>query len=393
MAESGRWSITPRRVLIAFITIITIGLIVSPSTMPGSGGVLTSFASDPGGARGFFETTRRLGWPTTRLLDRFEGPLDSAAIYVVLRPMVPPTSREVAAVLDAVRRGAGLLIVPGFRSVFSDSLGLVTLPLPPFGVELVDSTAWDTLGVVEPSPRWPLSVLRIKDDAPDTSIIMLAVREEDSEADSILPVVVGMPLGRGRVAVMSHGGVFANAVFRDDSNAILPVRLLEWVAPGQRPPVVFAEYHQGHGRHASVMKTIRGELANTPGGRAVLQLLLAAGLLLLAAGVRPIAPRARVRSERRSPLEHVGALAHAYAEVHATRTALRRLIRGLRRRHPIGTLRSASDAEYLAFVAARHPTVARDVDALLTLIQTPPAPDRFEAAGAAIANIERTLGT
>jgi hypothetical protein len=169
--------------------------------------------------------------------------------------------------------------------------------------------------------------------------------------------------------------------------------MLEWLAPGRRPPLIFAEYHQGHGHHASVMKTIRRELADTPAGRVVLNLLIAAGVLLLAVGVRPIAPRARIRSERRSPLEHVGALAHAYSQVNATRTALRRLIRGLRRRHPIGTLRSASDDEYLSSLAARHPSVAGDVDALLKLIHDRPAPDRFEAGGAAIAHIERTLST
>ena len=364
------WAITPRRVLVAFVTILVIGLIVSPSAVPGSGGLLTTYGSDPGGARGLFETTRRLGWPTTRFLDRFEGPLDSSAIYVILRPPVPLTSREVSAVLDAVRRGAGLLLVPGFASAFGDSLGGLT-----------------------PTPRWPLLVLRTTDEAPDSIVTMLSVKGREIETDSIYPVVVGMPFGRGRIVIMGHGSLLANVQLREKSNAVLPVRMLEWLAPGRRPPLVFAEYHQGHGHHASVMKTIRRELVDTPAGRVVLNLLIAAGVLLLAVGVRPIAPRPRIRSERRSPLEHVGALAHAYAQVNATRTALRRLVRGLRRRHPIGTLRSASDEEYLSSLAARHPSVAGVVDALLKLIHDRPAPDRFEAGGAAIAHIERTLST
>ena len=392
MAESRGWAITPRRVLIAFVTLLAIGFLLSPTAVPDSGGLLTTFASDPGGARGFFETSRRLGWPTTQRLDRLHGPLDSAAIYAILRPAIPLTSSEVSAVLDAVRRGAGLFLVPRFGSAFMDSLGVVMIPAPPLGVTRDDVAAWDSLGLA-PTSRWPMILLRLTEDAPDSVVTMLAVRGKEIETDSIYPVVLGIPHGRGRIVVMSHGALLANAQLRDRRNAVLPVRMLEWLAPGRRPTIVFAEYHQGHGHHASVMATIRRELLDTPGGRVVLNLLIAAGVLLLAVGVRPIAPRARLSGERRSPLEHVGALAHAYAQVNATRTALRRLIRGLRRRHPIGTLRSASDEEYLSSLAARHPSLARDVDVLVTLIHDRPAPDRFEAGGAAIAHIERTLST
>ena len=392
MADVSRPKITPRRVLVAFVVILVVGLLLSPSTAPGSGGLLTTYASDPGGARGFLETTRRLGWPTTQLLDRFEGPLDSAVIYAILRPPVPLTSGEVSAVLDAVRRGAGLLLVPTMGTAFGDSLGILTLPAPPFGVTAVDSTAWDTLGV-EASAQWPLMVFRPTEDAPPDLITFLSVRAREVENDSIRPVVLGIPLGRGRIVMMAHGSILANVQLRSETNAILPIRMLEWLAPGRRPTIAFAEYHQGHGVHPSVMKTVRRELAYTPAGRAVIQLLLAAGILLLAVGIRPIAPRARSFTERRSPLEHVGALAQAYAQVYATRTGLRRLIRGLRRRHPIGTLRSASDEDYLASVAARHPAVAADVDMLRTLLNDRPAPERFEAAGAAIAHIERTLSS
>jgi hypothetical protein len=326
------------------------------------------------------------------LLDRFEAPLDSNAIYVILRPPVDLTSGEVSAVLDAVRRGAGLFLVPGFGSPFLDSLGLKLSAAPPLGIIARNAEAWDTLGGLAPSPRWPTVLFRTTDETPDSIVVLLEVRSR-VEADSTYPVVLGVPMERGRIVMMSHGGLLANLHLRDAENAVLPVRMLEWVAPGRRPPLIFAEYHQGHGSHASVMGAVRRELFTTPVGRSVVHLLLAAGVLLLAVGVRPIAPRPRITTDRRSPLEHVGALAQAYGQVNATRTALRRLIRGLRRRHPIGTLRSASDAEYLSSLAGRHPSVAGDVDVLLNLIHDTPAPDRFEAAGAAIANIERTLST
>jgi hypothetical protein len=393
MADASRPLVTPRRVLAAFVVIVAIGLVLSPSTLPGSNGLLTTYASDPGGARGFFETARRLGWPTTRLVERFEAPLDSTSIYAILRPPVPLTSREVSAVLDAVRGGAGLFLVPGLTSAFNDSLGIITLPTPPFGTIAVDTTAWDTLGVDAPSPRWPLMMLRPTKEAPPDLVTFLSVRAREIESDSVYPVVLGIPFGRGRIVVMAHGSLLANVQFRDETHALLPIRMLEWLAPGRRPTMVFAEYHQGHGMHPSVMKTIQRELAYTPAGRMVIHLLIATALLLLAMGIRPIAPRPQMRGERRSPLEHVGALAQAYGQVNATRTGLRRLIRGLRRRHPIGTLRSATDDEYLTSVAARHPAVAPDVDMLRSMLTERPDPERFQTAGTAIAHIERTLST
>ncbi len=392
MADGGTWAITPRRVLIAFVTILVIGFILSPNAVPDSGGLLTTYASDDGGARGFFEATRRLGWRPSRHLDRLSGPLDTAAIYAILRPPVPMTSGEVSAVLAAVRGGAGLLLVPGFRSPFADSLGIELAPAPPLGVTRADPAAWDSVGLL-PTPRWPLLVLRLTADRPPMVDTILAVHGIELEPDSLHPVVVAFPYGRGRVVMLSHGTLLSNTMLRERRNAVLPIRMLEWLAPGRRPEIVFTEYHQGHGQHASVMGTVRRELFTTPGGRAVLHLLAAAGVLLLAMGIRPIAPHARTRIERRSPLEHVGALAHAYSQVNATRTALRHLVRGLRRRHPIGMLRSASDEQYLLALAARHPAVAAEVDTLVKLIDDRPTPDRFAAGGAAIAHIERTLGT
>ena len=143
MADGPTWAITPRRVLIAFVTLLAIGLIISPAGSPESGGLLTTYASDTGGARGFAETSRRLGWPTIQLTDRLGGPLDTNAIYAILRPAVPLTSSEVSAVLDAVRRGAGLFLVPRFGSALMDSLGIAVIPGPPLGVTRADVAAWD----------------------------------------------------------------------------------------------------------------------------------------------------------------------------------------------------------------------------------------------------------
>ncbi len=140
---------------------------------------------------------------------------------------------------------------------------------------------------------------------------------------------------------------------------------------------MFDEYHQGYGAHASVMRAAGHFLVATPVGRGIAQGIGAALVLLLAVGVRPIAPTDRRTIERRSPLEHVAALAQAYQQIGATRVAARRLARGLRRRHGaagagmggrsvgggetgVGAASPVDDA-FLSTVAARYPAVAADV--------------------------------
>lgn len=390
---SPRPWVTPRSVAAGFIIVVIAGALLSPSVNPESAGRLTTFASDPGGTRGLFEVARRLGWPATRLTGPLVGPLDSSVVYLVLRPPIDLTSSEASALLTAVREGAGLVLVPGAASTIADSLGIkaVLTGLGPH--EVVHRARWDSLGV-RPTTRWPFGVIEVSDSGPSDYVTLLAGhRLRTSMVSDTQPIAIGIPLGKGRIAVLADGRVLTNSELRDDSTAMLPIRLLEWVAPGRRPALVFAEYHQGYGRHPSVTRSIRTALFGTPAGRAVVQLLAAGAVLLLAVGIRPIAPRARARVERRSPIEHVGALAHAYAQVGATRTATRRLVRGLRRRHPIGTLRAATDEEYLASLTARYPTVAPQVELLLAASARPQLPERFREAGAAVAHIERTLST
>jgi hypothetical protein len=374
------------------VAVLILGILFSPATNPESRGRLTTFAADPAGTRGLYETAARLGWPVSRRIDRMQMPLDTSAIYVLLRPAVELTSSEAAALFDAVRKGAGLLLVPEQGSALTDSLGVKVsdrsfTPYPP-----ANPAQWDSLDAI-PSIRWPYSVFELSDSTPDSAVVILAAREFDGFAIDSAPVVLGVPLGRGRIVMIADGTVVSNVVFREGFNGVLPIRLLEWLAPGRRPEVIFAEFHQGYGRHPSVTRAIRNVLVKTPPGRVLFQLLVASAVLLLAVGIRPIAPRSRARLERRSPIEHVDALAHAYAQVGATRTATRRLVHGLRRRHPIGTLRQATDAEYLTSLAARHPTIAPQVELLATASTRAGTADDLREAGVAVAHIERILTT
>jgi hypothetical protein len=145
------------------------------------------------------------------------------------------------------------------------------------------------------------------------------------------------------------------------------------------------------------MRVVARALGTTRGGHFVVQLGVAALVLLAAAGARAIAPLPRPRVARRSPLEHVDALALAYAQVGATRLAARRLAHGLRRRHARGVGRGAhaagddGDASFLRTVALRHPAIAADVDRLLRATEHAVAPDALPSVAASAAAVDRIL--
>src|SRR5213078_5066408 len=89
----------------------------------------------------------------------------------------------------------------------------------------------------------------------------------------------------------------------------VPYFVAPLLMPARRGSVVWDEYHQGFGRGRSMAAVLLGWLAGTPGGWAILQLVavLLAGLAVTAVRFGP--PRRAVATRRRSPLEHLEALA------------------------------------------------------------------------------------
>ena len=221
-------------------------------------------------------------------------------------------------------------------------------------------------------------------DTGDTSAITVRPATRPSRVQA---VILGHPLGRGYAVMIGIPELVTNQLVRDRRPAIAIVRALER-AGATTVPIVFDEYDHGFGTHSDPVRTIVDALTGTPLGRVTLQVTAAALVLLLVMAIRPIAPRAAPSITRRSPLEHVGALAHAYRQADARSLGIGRLIAGLRRRHPLGIARSVPNATYLAALRARVPAVESDVDRIAASL----APDSSTAiadVGDAIANIER----
>ncbi len=414
-----------RRIALAVLaTAIVLVALLTPEDTGGRTGDprLTSRSTEPQGASLLYELSERLGWrPTQRVADSI--PLgDTASVHLVLDPPIAPSAIETHQILDRVRRGAGLVFVLG-SGPLADSLGLgsrvpqagtvigaAQILVGSSGNLVADDTGscgdrdegWLSVGL----PFWPdrqthILALRWKGPQPAGSRTLATVRTVSGIAGNELPAVIGFPLGRGRVVVAADPDLLRNDVLRvcrwgADAAA---VRMLEYAsedAPGggRRQRLVFDEYHQGYGDQPGTMRGILTFLGRTASGHLVLQLAGAGLLLLFAVGPRLLPPRAAERIERRSPLEHVDALARAYRAVGATRTATMRLVHGVRRRveHSLGMQgASATDDAFLAWARERVPARSGDIDIVRQALEQPVPRRQLEVVGQALRRLETSL--
>jgi hypothetical protein len=396
-----RW-LRPRYVFALLAVIVVAAVLFIPQGETGANTrQLTTYDTDPSGARGIYEVAHRLGWRVMRRRAAFEAPVDTAAVYLILDPPLEPSATEVGVLLDAVRRGANVVVIPSMGSALADSIGIAQAPLTALANPVVrpDSMA-DTL----PAPEVrraaeqfgafnrtlaavPATDADTNPSFPSDAVALVQVRQRRE----IVPTMMARRMGRGLVVVVADPDFLRNWQVRRGAAAVLAVRLIEWIDPDRAAPLVFDEYHQGYGAPDGLTHTVVRALVATPEGRGLLQLIAAGVVLWLAYAVRPIPPAPRRTIERRSPFEHVGALSRAYEQIDATRLATHRLVRGLRRRHSAGVAGGVDDAEYLARLAGRKPELAGDAALLRRALEAPLPAAEWVAVGGAIDHIERTI--
>jgi hypothetical protein len=353
--RTAEWWTRPRVVLPIVGALVVLVALITPQPDASRAGDprLSSYHTGALGAKLLYETAERLGWRVSRR-DEEAAPArgDGRTIHAVLAPPLPVTPAEAHAYLEAVRAGDGLLFVLNERDALADSLGVshsaaggtmdpveADVAGCPQGRDLIPPLwldgkvhLWSLRWKGEP-PRDRIGFVTAKSDVPvgrDSSAVPVAQRGGGDAA-------VGFALGRGRVVVVADPDLLRNDVIRRCGWGadVRAVRMLEWLSDGgdaARTALVFDEYHQGYGHMASMPGAISEFLVDHPLGRTLLQLALAALVLLLALGPRPVPPVDVLRVERRDPLEQIDALAHAYEQVHATRTITARLLRGVRSR-------------------------------------------------------------
>ena len=395
--------VTPARVAVGLALLLVIALISEPASSPNSAWRFTTFSADPNGARGLYEVAEELGYRTRRRLTGFRERLDSTATYLVLDPPVDLTAVEVGHLLDAVRRGAGLVVIPRSGSRIADSLPVWSSgaggTFAPIFVPLDTTYRTPPEAVLTPLHLWPRAVLRARRPLDDDTVVFLAAKpiavggkKTRSEARAGA-VVLGIPFGNGRIVTIADPTFLRNDVLRHGNTSILAFRAIAFAAPDSLSTLVFDEYHHGFGTHANVLAAIGRFLGTTPVGLMLLQLAIAGIVLLAALAPRPLPPVSRVRAERRSPLEHAEALSAAYEGAGATRTVARRLVRGLRRRHPVGTASAIGEVEYLTLLRERRPALAAHAALLADACERGIVPARLGELLAATDHMDQSLRT
>lgn len=400
-------------ILIAAAVVLLTALVVLLTPREDTDDRLTITRPGADNAKLFAQLAARFGWPVRTTTTRFATRPDTTAIHVVLRGPIDMSAAERDRLLDAVRRGAGLLLVTDDETPGSilDSLGLTIesagTVLPQ---RLACTAAQNRRGLRDwPSGRPALVTLATPADSAgrrarklppgarsllDVEVIRFTrgptILSSPRQRRDTLSALVAMRYGRGRVVVAADGDVVRTDVLRvcEWGMSLAAVRALEYLSQGARPPLVVAESYQGDAGADGAGRVVREALTDTRPGRATLA-LGAAGLLLLAArGRRTLSPLPMPRERRRSPLEHVDALATAWARVRGTRTVARQLVAGVRRRH--GGVRHAAvdDTTFLRAIASRHPDVRDDVERLVAALAQPVTAGELPALRRAAARVD-----
>jgi hypothetical protein len=357
---------------------------------------VSTYGTGPAGSQGSFDVMRRLGWPVERrrrpLLDLDTGP--RPAVLLVLAPVMPLLPGELAQASQFLVHG-GTVVAAGEGGGIPACAGWSAVHGTPFHVEA------DTIDVRSPRPGVFL---------PPVSDALERVPGEDATAsdgcpalvpariDTLLVTIDGRPVSvrlwyprGGSLILWADASYFRNRAWRAGE---VPYFVAPLLVPDRPGPIVWDEYHQGYGTEASLSAAMWQWLIGTPGGWALLQVVGVLLLALAAAAVRFGPPQAVVERRRRSPLEHVDALAAGLEGAHGADVAVRLVVSGLRRRLArLGAASSGDDQAWLAALERASATSAgrQSVRRLERCVREPGGDERVLAAAQAVEDVWEEL--
>lgn len=322
----------------------------SSGESPDQDGRASSFLAGPEGARGLLDASRRLSIEVRRFRER---PINLSKltnrdrqVLVILEPTYGFSAPEIGAVLEFGRSTDLVLAGDG-------ALGLMRC----FGYQT--ERRFDSPRVAPPA-RHPgggdPSVSRVLVRTGVRDVVDSSRTEDVGQVSCRVPEVrsretllltsrgdlaaVRLTLANDRrVVLFGDGAPFRNRNLRRTSAG--PFVLGLFVGRYQR--IIFEEYHHGFGPSGSLAGAALHWSTRSPWGWAVWQ-LAAVGLLALVFGAVRFGPVRRVLTRgRRSPLEHVRALATALSAAGGHDEAIGAMVRGLRRRLAPAGLASTGD--------------------------------------------------
>jgi hypothetical protein len=150
-----------------------------------------------------------------------------------------------------------------------------------------------------------------------------------------------------RVILIADAELLRNRALRRTEAGPFVLGLLQ----GRYDRVVFEEYHHGFGAQGSLAGATLAWSRRSPWGWAVWQAALVGLLALLFGAIRFGPARPGIVRTRRSPLEHVRALATALAAARGHDAAIGAIVRGLRRRLVPAALRGGARGDWRTWLA------------------------------------------
>ena len=296
----------------------------------------STFLVGPSGARGYPDALERLGVRVHRV-QRPTAAMDTVAppgtVVAFLGPTRPLTAREGAAIAslhgDLLLAGAGstaAIRCLGYeiRSRRRDSLAVAL----PAGSE---PSPFPRVGAVLVRRRSDVAVDSTDEEGGTVTCRAPVARRVDTLLGTLTgqPVSLRLALADGRTATLvADDRLFSNRALRETAAGPFALGL---VVPRYRR-IEIDEYHHGFDASRTLSGATWTWTLRTPWGWAVLQLAAVGVLALLAAGVRFGPIRSGIVRRRRSPLEHVRALATALAAARGHDVAVGLIVQGLRRR-------------------------------------------------------------
>jgi len=387
----------PELALVAlFLVAVAVAIVAGlRNTLGGAeGGPASAFLTGPDGAKAVYDVLQRLGRPVGRRrtplydLTRARRP---PALLVVLDPPDDLTAAELEQVVRYVRSG-GTVLAAGdgggitrctgwdahtafLRGYGGDSQPVQqpvsALELPPVTVVLrpLDSL----LAVQDGDTR--RRVRRSLDRESGCSGLAVPAQDTLLRTEHGKPVILRLRYpGGGMVTLAADPGYFRNRAWRTTDVPSFAVPLLTPATGRGRGRVTWDEYHQGFGSRGSLEGAVLDWLARTPGGWALLQLIAVSLVALAVSAVRFGPARSVIDRRRRSPLEHVEALAVSLQGAGGVDTAVGLIVAGLRRRlGRAGVVRLDEQRAWLSRLELALPTTrARDAVRRLQQAETQP---------------------
>jgi hypothetical protein len=253
---------------------------------------------------------------------------DADVALVILEPAASLSDGEEAEVWNWVRAG-GCLIVAG-RSAVEHGFGVAVVYETERESEGHEGLAVSLPAGIETLP--PLRAVLARAGPAPGAPAHLPVERVDTLllASNRRPVAERITVtGGGEVLVLADVSWLDNASLkRTDVGALV----IPWLLQTGARRFVVDEYHQGFGRRGAIFVAAWDWLQRSPAGWMMLQLAVVGLVTLVVAAVRFGPALHRIERRRRSPLEHLDALAAGLERAGGAQTATDLLARGLRRR-------------------------------------------------------------